>query len=48
MRDSEILQVKTAVRLLGGMREEVETRPSIKCPSPGYGTLPAEQEAEKA
>lgn len=48
MRDSEILQVKTAVRLLGGMSDEVETRPSIKCPSPGYGILPAEQEAEKA
>jgi hypothetical protein len=48
MRDAEILQVKTVVRLLGGMRDEVETRPIIKCPSAGYGILPAEREAEKA
>jgi hypothetical protein len=48
MRDSEILQVKTAVRLLGGMRDEIEGRPTIKCSSPGYEVLPAEQEPEKA
>ncbi len=48
MRDSEILQVKTAVRLLGGMRDEVESWPSVKCPRPAYELVSEEHEAEKA
>ncbi|MBI0583604.1 MAG: hypothetical protein ISF22_05185 [Methanomassiliicoccus sp.] len=34
MRDSEILQAKTAVRLLSGLRDEHEAWPSLRYPEP--------------
>jgi len=48
MRDSEILQAKTAVRLLSGMRDDNQPFPVVRCPNPTYVTVPMEERAEKA
>lgn len=34
MRDSEILQAKMAARLLSGLKDERDVRPSLKYPEP--------------
>jgi hypothetical protein len=47
MRDSEILQAKTAARLLSGMRDEGQSWPIVRCPT-SYENAPAERDAEKA
>ena len=41
MRDSEILQAKMAARLLSGMKDERDVRPSLKYPEPVGSKEPA-------
>ncbi len=48
MRDSGILQAKTAVRILSGMKDESDAWPTVRCPSPAFETRKSEGKAETA